>query len=118
MGEPSKLNADSPSPKGIRQIDSTTLGITWSDSHESVYPVKLLRENCPCANCIDEWSGEIKIVPGSIPDTIRPVKVNSVGLYAIKFAWNDGHDTGLYSHGLLRKLCQCQDCKNGGGGNK
>lgn len=101
----------SPSPKNIRQVDSTTLGITWSDGHESVYSVKTLRENCPCAHCIDEWTGQRKIPPGSIPDTIRPLNLKSVGLYAIQFSWNDGHDTGLYSHEQLRKLCECPECK-------
>ncbi|MDG1928238.1 MAG: gamma-butyrobetaine hydroxylase-like domain-containing protein [Nitrospinaceae bacterium] len=27
-----------------------------------------------------------------------------MGLYAIQFTWSDGHDTGLYTHELLRKL--------------
>ena len=33
-----------PSPSDIKQVNASTLGITWSDGHESVYPVKLLRE--------------------------------------------------------------------------
>lgn len=103
-------NSKSASPKSIRQVDESTLGITWSDGHESIYSVKMLRERCPCANCIDEWTGEKRIVPGSIPDTVRPLKLNSVGLYAIQFKWSDGHDTGLYSHEYLRTLCECPAC--------
>ena len=99
-----------PAPKNIKQVNETTLGISWSDGHESEYPVKILRENCPCANCIDEWSGKKLILPGSIPDSIRPRNIKAVGLYAIQFEWNDGHDTGLYTHELLRKLCQCSKC--------
>ena len=106
-----KEKSGEPSPTDIKQVDALTLGITWSDGHESVYPVKLLREKCPCANCIDEWSGEKKIKPGSIPDSIRPLKLSAVGLYALQFAWNDGHSTGLYPHGLLRSLCQCNACR-------
>ena len=101
-------NAKSASPKNIRQVDETTLGITWSDGHESVYSVKRLREKCPCANCIDEWTGEKRL--GVIPDSIRPLKLSSVGLYAIQFKWNDGHDTGLYPHEYLRNLCECSLC--------
>lgn len=104
-------NPKSPSPKNIRQVDQTTLGITWSDGHESVYSVKMLREKCPCANCVDEWTGEKRISPGMIPDTIRPIKLNSVGLYAVQFTWSDGHDTGLYPHEYLRKLCECPQCQ-------
>jgi len=97
-------------PRDIRQVDENTLGITWTDGHESVYPVKLLREKCPCANCIDEWTGEKKIKPGMIPDTIRPMSLKAVGLYALQFEWNDGHSTGLYPYELLRHLCQCGEC--------
>ncbi|MFQ5482661.1 MAG: gamma-butyrobetaine hydroxylase-like domain-containing protein, partial [Nitrospinaceae bacterium] len=52
-----------PAPKDIKQIDETRLGITWTDGKESVYDVKMLRESCPCAHCIDEWSGQKKISP-------------------------------------------------------
>ncbi len=103
-------NAENPTPKDIKQIDEMTLGITWLDGHESTYPVKLLREKCPCANCIDEWTGEKKILPGTIPDSIKPLKLKAVGLYAIQIDWNDGHSTGLYPHELLRSLCQCGEC--------
>ena len=110
MTETTKVDSNHPSPKNIKQINATTLGITWTDGHESIYSVKMLREKCPCANCIDEWTGEKRIKPGMIPDTIRPKGLKSVGLYAIQFSWNDGHDTGLYPHELLRKLCQCEAC--------
>lgn len=98
-------------PRDVKQVDEATLGITWTDGHESVYPVKLLREKCPCAHCIDEWSGERKIKPGMIPDTIRPLKIKAVGLYALQIEWNDGHSTGIYSYDLLRRLCQCGECR-------
>ena len=52
------------------------------------------------------------IAPGSITDDIRPQNLKAVGLYAIQFYWNDGHDTGLYTHELLRQLCECSACKN------
>ena len=111
MTETAKVDSNHPSPKKISQIDPTTLGIVWTDGHESVYSVKMLREKCPCANCIDEWTGEKRIKPGMIPDTIRPKGLKSVGLYAVQFTLNDGHDTWLYPHELLRKLCECAACK-------
>jgi DUF971 family protein len=33
-----------------------------------------------------------------------------VGRYAYKIAWNDGHDTGIYTLQYLRSLCQCPQC--------
>jgi DUF971 family protein len=111
MPEEKSSGSNTPAPKNIKQVDPTNLGITWTDGHESVYSVRHLRESCPCANCIDEWTGEKRLDPNSIPDNIRPIKLHSVGLYAIQFSWTDGHDTGLYSHDLMRKLCQCEECK-------
>lgn len=98
-------------PRKVHQIDPKTLGIDWIDGHHSIYSVKMLRERCPCANCIDEWTGEKRIPPGSISDTIKPKNLKSVGRYAIQFFWNDGHDTGLYTYQLLRELCECPECK-------
>ncbi|PIQ95383.1 MAG: hypothetical protein COV67_15160 [Nitrospinae bacterium CG11_big_fil_rev_8_21_14_0_20_56_8] len=104
MTENQHNGANGPSLKKIYQVDSTTLGIIWTDGKESRFNVKTLREKCPCANCIDEWSGEKRIKPGQIKDTIRPVNIRSVGRYAIQISWNDGHDTGLYSHDYLQSL--------------
>lgn len=101
-----------PAPKSIKQVDESTLGISWNDGHDSIYSVKKLRESCPCANCIDEWSGAKLIAPGSIPNEIRPRNLKAVGLYAFQFDWSDGHSTGFYTHELLRQLCECEACKN------
>jgi DUF971 family protein len=36
-----------------------------------------------------------------------------VGNYAVKFKWNDGHESGVYSWEYLRRVCQCADCTAG-----
>ena len=97
-------------PRKVHQIDPKTLGIDWVDDHNSVYNIKMLRERCPCANCIDEWTGEKRLDPASVPENIKPINLKSVGRYAIQFQWTDGHDTGLYTYNLLRKLCECKEC--------
>ena len=97
-------NSQSPSPKKVFQVDENTLGITWTDGEDSKYNVRLLRQKCPCAQCVDEWTGELRLDPDAVPETIRPVRIQNVGLYAIQFNWSDGHDAGLYTHEYLRKL--------------
>jgi DUF971 family protein len=97
-------NAKSPAPKKVFQVDESTLGITWTDGLDARYNVRMLRQKCPCANCVDEWTGAPRLDPNSIPETVRPIKINNVGLYAIQFFWSDGHDSGLYSHEYLHKL--------------
>ncbi len=91
-------------PTGIRQEGGRTLGITWSDGLESSYPVRALRLACPCAHCVDELTGQKILNPKAVPEDIRPLRLEAVGLYAIRIRWSDGHDTGLYSFRLLRQL--------------
>ena len=92
-------------------MDARTLGIVWEDGHESIFDTTTLRENCGCAACVDEWSGEKKIKPGQLPATVTPINIDSVGHYGLTVQWSDGHKTGIYSFEVLRKLCQCAVCK-------
>ena len=97
-------------PQEITEEESA-FRIMWTDGHESRYPFAYLRNNCPCAKCVDEWSGERKSPPESAPTDLRPLGVNPVGTYAIQIPWSDGHSTGIYSFRRLRGLCSCEACK-------
>ena len=44
MAEEIREEPTGPSPSDIKQIDETTLGITWTDGHESVHHGKLFIE--------------------------------------------------------------------------
>ena len=90
--------------KSISQVDQRTLGITWTDNKSSVFDVVELRRKCPCASCIDEWTHEQILRPESIADTVRPLKIDSVGQYALTLQFDDGHRTGIYTFSMLRKL--------------
>jgi DUF971 family protein len=37
--------------------------------------------------------------------------LREVGQYAVQPTWQDGHDTGIYSFDLLRRLCPCPECR-------
>jgi DUF971 family protein len=41
------------------------------------------------------------------PAGVTIVGVETVGDYAERFAFGDGHDTGLYTWKLLRELAEC-----------
>lgn len=101
-------------PLQLNQLSQTELGITWSDGHQSVYPVHLLRRACRCAACVDEWSGKALLDPQSIPADIHPREILPVGRYALRFDWSDGHTTGIYTYDYLRSLCQCAVCQEAG----
>lgn len=90
--------------KAIGQVDDRTLGITWTDGKQSTYDVVQLRRRCPCATCIDEWTHEPLLKPEQIPESVRPIKVESVGQYALTIHFSDGHKTGIYTFSALRKM--------------
>ena len=43
----------------------------------------------------------------------KPISAEPIGKYAIRFAWNDSHDLGIYSWKFLREVCPCAECKVG-----
>jgi DUF971 family protein len=95
----------------MKQMDARTLGIIWSDGHLARYTVRSLRLACHCAHCVDEWTREQLLKEESIPQDIKPMKIETVGRYAFKIDWSDGHNTGIYPFDALRKLCECATCK-------
>jgi ATP-binding protein involved in chromosome partitioning len=100
-------------PTRIAQSGPRELAIEWGDGHESRYDVHALRLACPCAQCVDEWTGEGRLDPASVPADVRPLRIQPVGRYAIQVAWSDGHDTGIFSFRELRAACPCARCRGG-----
>ena len=102
-------DADAPespatTPTRIAQQGPRQLAISWADGETSTYDVRALRMACGCAKCIDEWTGEGTLDPDSVPLDVHPLKIESVGRYAIQIRWSDGHDTGIYPFRRLREL--------------
>jgi len=110
-----------PVPAGITADRSKSeMTIHWNDGHTSVYPFELLRAACPCASCrgghenmstepVEEMFSRHL---GDSPQT-RIRRVEAVGSYAIMIEWEDGHSYGIYNWYYLRKLCPCDECRNG-----
>ncbi len=98
------MSEDVPTPTEIRQAGPRTLAITWSDGRQSRYDVRELRLACGCATCIDEWTGEERLDPESVPEDVHPLRLGSVGRYAIQIDWSDGHSSGIYPFRRLREL--------------
>jgi ATP-binding protein involved in chromosome partitioning len=91
-------------PKEVNTNDEKVTVITWEDGKISRYPNRYLRSMCPCAQCVNETTGERIISIESIDPNVRLVSVSPVGRYALHFQWSDGHGTGLYSFDTLHKL--------------
>lgn len=99
-----------PTPVEISKVNGEMFNILWSDGHKSDFYNRSVRANCPCASCVDEWTGEKLLDGSSIPDDLQYNNVDKVGRYALAFDWSDGHNTGIYSYDFLRKICECQEC--------
>jgi ATP-binding protein involved in chromosome partitioning len=93
-----------PVPAAIEQAGPDSLRIRWTDGVESLYPVRELRLACRCAHCVEEMTGRPLLDASRVAPDVRPLRIQSVGRYALQFAWNDGHDTGIYTFEYLRQL--------------
>ena len=91
-------------PVQIIEESDSELTIKWSDDTESRYTAAQLRRSCPCAACVNEWTGEKMLDPANVPDDLTLNKTALVGRYALNFQFSDGHETGLYSFQYLRDL--------------
>ena len=93
-------------PREILQESASLLRITWADARVCDYHAARLRRACPCAQCVNEWTGQRTLRPESISDEVEINDLSIVGRYALNFRWSDGHETGIYSFQYLRDLCE------------
>ncbi|WP_419804543.1 gamma-butyrobetaine hydroxylase-like domain-containing protein [Terriglobus sp.] len=106
--------AVTPSKISVDVTGGTGMTILWKDNHRSHWSFPFLRDACPCATCHEEREktgrapGEPKPAPQSAfpmyKEPVRPRKAEPIGRYAIKFHWNDGHESGIYAWDYLRRL--------------
>ncbi|HXM35951.1 MAG TPA: DUF971 domain-containing protein [Pyrinomonadaceae bacterium] len=93
-------------PREIAQEGDAGLRIKWADERICRYTAPILRGACPCAQCVNEWTGERVLKPETISAQLTIADMNVVGRYALSFRWSDGHEHGIYSFKYLRELCE------------
>lgn len=92
-------------PEKIRALRSEgVLELQWPAGRTARYPFKFLRCECPCASCVNEFTGERMVDPTRVPEDVAPTAIELSGNYALKIHWSDGHFTGLYSWDHLDRL--------------
>ena len=106
--EPPTRNASDAPVKAVWQVSSDELGICWPDDSITTFSAKELRLACPCAACIDEWTGQPILDPKTVPDDIRFIHIRSVGNYAFQPTFSDNHSSGLFHFGRLRALAEAK----------
>jgi len=80
-----------PSELRVRE-GGLVLAITFEDGLSASLSAERLRAASPSAD------------KRPAPAGVRIVGVETVGNYAARFSFSDGHDSGIYSWGLLRGL--------------
>ena len=91
-------------PESVDLGEKGELVIVWTGGQRVAIPPLQLRDQCPCAGCIEEGTGRKILDTSQIPADIRPLQVSGVGNYALKIHWSDGHDTGIYTWQTLRRI--------------
>ncbi|GMU62442.1 MAG: hypothetical protein AMXMBFR34_42050 [Myxococcaceae bacterium] len=92
-------------------VDQRLLELTWSDGAQTKVAARTLRQYCPCAECVEEWSGKRTYEVESIPVEMKVVEVNPVGNYALSFTFGDLHRTGIFPWSSLRELSQAHPAR-------
>ncbi len=113
--ELSALFMPSSNPAEVDISKSSGVNIVWKDGHRSEYQLQYLRDRCPCATCGQKQpqAAAASAVANPLPlfkPRARIQEVETVGHYAFRFFWNDGHSTGIYSDDYLRSICPCAEC--------
>ena len=96
-----------PEPLEVRHEKSARrVVVTWNDGHVSTFGLDYLRSWCPCAGC----QGHAPVARYLDLSDQELMHLEGVGNYALAATWQDGHNTGIFSFRLLRKLCPCEAC--------
>lgn len=91
-------------PLQIIEESDSEVSILWSDNVETRYSAAQLRRACPCATCVNEWTGEKILKDSNVADDLTFRHISIVGRYALNFHFADSHDTGIFSFSYLRGL--------------
>lgn len=103
-GKPAPAASGAPDQVVALDHDETGLMISWGDGEVQRIDPRDLRLACQCASCRDEISGKRKLDPALVPLDVAPVRIWSVGNYALGIGFSDGHQSGIYSFDLLREM--------------
>lgn len=86
-----------------------SLTIAFDDGAIFEIPFELLRVESPSAE--NKGHGPVPPPPVTGKANVSVVRADSVGRYAVRITFDDGHDTGLYSWDLLYELGRDKDAK-------
>lgn len=102
------LSPDTPIPTEIKlHQKSRRIEFTFDNGEHYELTHEFLRVFTPSAEARGHGPGQEVLQVGK--QDVEIIGIEPVGNYAIKPAFSDGHDTGLYSWDILYALCQHRD---------
>jgi DUF971 family protein len=78
------------------------LDVKFDDGRAFSMPVEYLRVFSPSAEVRGHGPGQEVLQTGK--REVNVAAIEPIGMYAVKFAFTDGHDTGIYSWDYLYEL--------------
>ncbi|MBI2521037.1 MAG: P-loop NTPase [Bdellovibrio sp.] len=84
--------------------NGTSISVLWKDGSKSEVDAYSLRIQCPCAACVDEYTGTKILKTETVPLTIRIEHYNIVGRYGLSVRFSDGHGTGIYKLSNIKQM--------------
>jgi ATP-binding protein involved in chromosome partitioning len=94
---------------GVVYKGSPGFRVTWQDGTRGFVRHRELRADCRCASCVDERSGEKLLRDADIPDDLMALEIESLGNYALRISWSDGHNTGIYPWTQIRRFAVAEN---------
>ena len=95
--------AAAPWPTELRLAkDRRTLIVAFDDGARYELPAEMLRVMSPSAEVQGHSEAERKTVGGK--RNVSIIKVDAVGNYAVRLAFDDMHDSGIFSWVFLREM--------------
>ena len=102
------LQADSPTPTALTvHGQSRILEVVFSDGAEFKIPFELMRVYSPSAEVQGHGPGQEVLQTGK--REVGVVTLESIGNYAVKPVFSDGHESGIFSWDYLYHLGADQD---------
>lgn len=102
------MDRNTPRPTEIKlHQKSRLLEVAFDDGRRFSLPCEYLRVFSPSAEVRGHGPGQEVLQVGKRDVEIKAIE--PVGVYAVKLAFSDGHDTGLYSWEYLHELGEKQE---------
>ncbi|MES3007186.1 MAG: DUF971 domain-containing protein [Pseudomonadota bacterium] len=86
---------------------SGLLELAYADGNRYSLNAEFLRVHSPSADVRGHGQGQSVLQTGK--RDVGLMSIESVGLYAIKLVFSDGHSSGIYSWDYLHELCARQE---------